>query len=191
MSGGGLTKIQAAELNELFHLKVDGLLPAELFFNEVARVRNAIEAGTCRQIDAWPPNPVRKRRARRPGTHAPPGPRRKIHCRDRTDNNLGIVLRWFGVGWNQMKKITTKHKLKVAQHKLRAHGFEDEEYAPLLGFVVDEGAARQAYSQELKDLLQRIVQEQGELFAQRVKHVAKKEQQRAREDDAARALLVL
>ena len=66
----------------------------------------------------------------------------------------------------------------------------DEEYAPLLGFVVDECAARQEYSQELKDLLQRIVQEQGELFAQRVKHV-EKEQQRAREDDAARALLVL
>ena len=41
------------------------------------------------------------------------------------------------------------------------------------------------------NMLQRIVQEQGELFAQRVKHVAKEEQQRAREDDAARALLVL
>lgn len=186
MSGGGLTKIQAAELNELFRLKEEGLLPAQLFFNEVARVRNAIEAGTCR-----PPNPVRKRRARRAGTHAPPGPRRKIHCRDRTDNNLGVILRWFGVGWNQMKKINTKHKLKVAQQKLRAHGFEDEEYAPLLDFVVDEGAGRQSYGQELKDLLQRIVQEQGELFAQRVKRVAKEAQQRAREDDAARALLVL
>lgn len=189
MSGGGLTKIQAAELNDLFRLNAEGLLPAELFFNEVARVRNAIDAGSCGQIEVS--NPMRKRRARRPGTHAPPGPRRKIHCRDRTDNNLGIVLRWFGVGWNQMKKINTKSKLKVAQQKMRAHGFEDEEYAPLLDFVVDEGAGRQAYGQELKDLLQRIVQEQGELFAQRVKHVAKEEQQRAREDDAARALLVL
>ena len=189
MSGGRLTTIQAAELNELFRLKVEGLIPAELFFNEVARVRNAIDAGTCRQIDARL-YPMRKRRARQAGTHAPPGPRRKIHCRDRTDNNLNIVLRRFGVGWNQMKRINTKHKLKVAQQKLRAHGFVDAEYAPLLDYVVDERAERQAYSDQMKDLLLRMVEEQKELIAERVKQVAK-EQQRAREEEAVQALLVL
>ena len=190
MSGGGLTTIQAAELNELFRLKVEGLLPAELFFNEVARVRDAIEAGTCRQLDARLYT-VRKRRARQAGAHVPPGPRRKIHCRDRTDNNLGIILRRFGVGWNQMKRINTKSKLKVAQQKLRAHGFVDAEYAPLLDYVVDERAERQAYSDQMKDLLLRMVEEQKELIAERVKQVAKEQQQRAREEEAVQALLVL
>ena len=86
-----------------------------------------------------------------------------------------------------MKGIKIKGKLKVAQQKLRAHGFEDEEYAALRDFVVDERADRQTYSQELKDLLQRMVNEGKGLFARRA--TAAKEQQRAREEDAARALL--
>ena len=181
MSDAQLVGIAASEVNDLYRLMNDKLLPRALFFAELARVRNAIDTGTCRRLDAWRYG----RRVKAP--RAPTAPRAPIHCRDRTDNNVNIVLRRFGVAWNAMKPLSTKRKMRIIQEKMRMCGLCGAEFKPLLDFEIDETSRRQEYGNEVKAVLKWLAEEEMELFVRRVEVAARAR----REQAAASALLAL
>lgn len=162
-----LKGVARAEINELFLLGSKGLLPMTIFSTELARVIDKVKNGTCNQIDSWY---SRKHRTVN-GTvrvRAPIGSRPPIHCRNRLDNNLNIVLRRLGVEWQRMKPLNSKTKLKMVQQKMVEHGLCGTEFKALLDFEVDETANRQEYSATVKAILRSIAEEKREVFAQRV-----------------------
>lgn len=174
-----LKGVARAEINELFLLGSKGLLPMTIFSSELSRVIDKVNNGTCNQIDSWY---SRKHRTVSGAVRvrAPIGSRPPIHCRNRLDNNLNIVLRRLGVEWQRMKPLNAKTKLKMVQQKMVEHGLSGAEFKPLLEFEVDETADRQEYSAKVKAILRSMAEEKKELFAQRMA-TAK----------AARTLLVL